>query len=71
MPLPRKIGMSFGRKIRIPLARPIPGRRVFNLTIGARASTAAGDVVSQFLHAILQTQPTDRVPDHGASAENS
>jgi hypothetical protein len=32
----------FGRKTRIPLARPIPGRRVFNLTIGARASTSGG-----------------------------
>jgi hypothetical protein len=34
--------MLFGRKIRILLAGSIPGRRVFNLTIGARASTSGG-----------------------------
>ncbi len=40
----------FWPEIKIPSR---PGRRVFNLTIGARTSTAAGDVTSDLLHAIL------------------
>jgi hypothetical protein len=40
--------MPIGRKIKIPLAGAIPGGRVFDLTIGARASMAF-DVASKCL----------------------